>query len=105
MQGEAFSKGSGSKSPVPREVGGNYSSYLPLGSQVPFPGSAGRDMPGVSTELKVLQAWHKQQLGTWARAKEGGVQRKWLNLGSKSGWKGSVQEPHSRPDAPEPWGT
>lgn len=42
---------------VPREVGSNYSSYFPLGSQVPFPGSTGRDMPEVLTELKVLQAW------------------------------------------------
>ena len=23
----------------------------------PFPGSAGQDMPGIPTELKVLQAW------------------------------------------------
>lgn len=57
MWGEAISKGSSSKSLVPREAGSNYSSYFPLGSQVPFPGSTGWDMPGVPTELKVLQAW------------------------------------------------
>lgn len=57
MRGEAISKGSSSKSPVPREASSNYSSYLPPGSQAPFPGSAGRDTPGIPTELKVLQAW------------------------------------------------
>lgn len=57
MQGEAIGKGGSSRSLVPREASGNYSSYLPMGSQVSFPDSAGRDMPGVSTELKMLQAW------------------------------------------------
>lgn len=56
-------------------------------------------MPGVSTELKVLRAWHQQQLGTWAGAKEGSVQRKRLNLGNKLGWKRSIQEPRSGSDA------
>ena len=89
MRGEAISKGSSSKSLVSREAGGNYSSYLPLGSQARLSQAV---QAGTRTESpqnsRCCRLGHKQQLGTCNGATVGGVQRKWLGLGRKVGLEG-----------------
>lgn len=77
------------KSLVLREAGGNYRSYLPLGSQACLSQAA---QAGTCLESpqnsKCYRLGHKQQLGMLDGAKVGGVQRKWLDLESKVRLKG-----------------
>lgn len=76
MLGEAISRGC-SESLVPGEAGGNYSSSLPVGSEVCLSQAlqAGTCLES-PLNSRCCKLGHKQQLGTQDRPRVRGIQRK-----------------------------